>query len=159
MKNAVKVLLYFGALGIVVVAAIILLTPWMDHWGATHEEIAANYAGDASILGESLPSAMSAAGVECTDCHAASTGHVARPVAATCVGCHDNAFADTLTAWTANGVSLLRRAENNLRLLKPGSDTYEQYRQLVARLRDDGSRTAHNPGLFARLKSSLQTSP
>jgi hypothetical protein len=46
MKKAVRVLLLLGALGIVTVVAIVLLVPWMDRWGATNEEIAANYAGD-----------------------------------------------------------------------------------------------------------------
>ena len=47
-----KVLIAFGivlGLAVVVVLAVILLTPWMDRWGATRAEISATYPGDGLV--------------------------------------------------------------------------------------------------------------
>jgi hypothetical protein len=41
-----KILIVLIGLGVLAVAVIALLTPWMDRWGATNEEIAGTYPGD-----------------------------------------------------------------------------------------------------------------
>ncbi len=46
MKKTIKILVVLISLGLLAVAAIALLTPWMDRWGATNEEIAAAFPGD-----------------------------------------------------------------------------------------------------------------
>ncbi len=46
MKIFLKIIGIPFALAIVGVIAIILLTPWMDRWGATDDEVAATYVGD-----------------------------------------------------------------------------------------------------------------
>ncbi len=46
MKIFLKIIGIPFALAIVGVIAIILLTPWMDRWGATDQEVAATYVGD-----------------------------------------------------------------------------------------------------------------
>ena len=46
MKKVMKILLVLTGLGALAVAAVILLTPWMDRWGAMDEEIAATLPGD-----------------------------------------------------------------------------------------------------------------
>lgn len=50
MKLMPKILLTLGGLVILAVIAVALLTPWMDRWGATDEEIAATYPGDELLL-------------------------------------------------------------------------------------------------------------
>jgi hypothetical protein len=46
MKKAMKILLILAGLSAILVVTVILLTPWMDRWGATDEEIAATLPGD-----------------------------------------------------------------------------------------------------------------
>ena len=46
MKKTLKVLGILAGLVVVAVAVIAVLTPWMDRWGATDEEIAATFPGD-----------------------------------------------------------------------------------------------------------------
>jgi hypothetical protein len=46
MKKAMKIFLVLACLAALFVAVIIMLTPWMDRWGATPEELAANFPGD-----------------------------------------------------------------------------------------------------------------
>lgn len=46
MKKFLKFIGILAGLAALVVTAIALLTPWMDRWGATDEEIAASYPGD-----------------------------------------------------------------------------------------------------------------
>ena len=46
MKKLRKLMGVFVGLVILVVLVVIALTPWMDRWGATAEEIAATYPGD-----------------------------------------------------------------------------------------------------------------
>jgi hypothetical protein len=46
LKKTMKILIVLIGLVALVVAALVLLTPWMDRWGATDEEIAAVYPGD-----------------------------------------------------------------------------------------------------------------
>ena len=46
MKRFLKILAVLAGIGILSVILIILLTPWMDRWGATDEEIAAVFPGD-----------------------------------------------------------------------------------------------------------------
>ncbi len=46
MKKFLKIVGILFALAIVGVIMIILLTPWMDRWGATDQEVAAKYVGD-----------------------------------------------------------------------------------------------------------------
>jgi len=46
MKILLKIAGGLLVLGVLVVAAVALSTPWMDRWGATDEEIAATFAGD-----------------------------------------------------------------------------------------------------------------
>ncbi len=46
MKKLLKLIGVFAGLTILVVIVIIVLTPWMDRWGATNEELAATYPGD-----------------------------------------------------------------------------------------------------------------
>jgi hypothetical protein len=46
MKKTLKVIGLLIGLTILAIAATILLTPWMDRWGATKEEIVATFPGD-----------------------------------------------------------------------------------------------------------------
>jgi hypothetical protein len=46
MKKVTKILFVLIGLGALAVAGVILLTPWMDRWGATDEEIGATLPGD-----------------------------------------------------------------------------------------------------------------
>jgi hypothetical protein len=46
MRKTIKILAVLIGFGLLAVAAIVLLTPWMDRWGATNEEIAATFPGD-----------------------------------------------------------------------------------------------------------------
>ncbi len=46
MKKTIKILAVLIGFGLLAVAAIVLLTPWMDRWGATNDEIAATFPGD-----------------------------------------------------------------------------------------------------------------
>ena len=46
MKKLLKILAVLTGLAALAVLAVILLTPWMDRWGATDAEIAATYPGD-----------------------------------------------------------------------------------------------------------------
>lgn len=46
MKKLFTIALALAGLAILAVIAVALLTPWMDRWGATDEEIAATYPGD-----------------------------------------------------------------------------------------------------------------
>jgi hypothetical protein len=46
MKRFLKVVGVLFALAVVGVVLTSLLTPWMDHWGATNEEVAATYPAD-----------------------------------------------------------------------------------------------------------------
>ena len=46
MKKFLKFFGFLVGLAVLVVIVVSLLTPWMDRWGATDEEIAANYPGD-----------------------------------------------------------------------------------------------------------------
>jgi hypothetical protein len=46
MKKILKVLGILAALAVVAVVVIAALTPWMDRWGATDDEIAATFPGD-----------------------------------------------------------------------------------------------------------------
>jgi hypothetical protein len=54
MKRTMKVLAVLVGLGLLVVVVVVSLTPWMDRWGATDQEIAATFPGD-----ELLPSPAS----------------------------------------------------------------------------------------------------
>ncbi len=46
MKRLLKILGVLAGGAVVLVIAVIVLTPWMDRWGATNEEIAATFPGD-----------------------------------------------------------------------------------------------------------------
>jgi hypothetical protein len=46
MKKLLKIVAVFTGLIALVILTVFLLTPWMDRWGATDEEIAANFPGD-----------------------------------------------------------------------------------------------------------------
>jgi hypothetical protein len=46
MRKFLKLIGILGGLAVVAVVVIALLTPWMDRWGATDEEIAASFPGD-----------------------------------------------------------------------------------------------------------------
>lgn len=46
MKKLLKILLSLLAVSVIFVLLTALLTPWMDRWGATDEEIAASFPGD-----------------------------------------------------------------------------------------------------------------
>ncbi len=46
MKKLFKLIGVLAGLAIVAVIVIIFLTPWMDRWGATNEELTATYPGD-----------------------------------------------------------------------------------------------------------------
>lgn len=50
MRKTLKVIGALIGLAILVVGAIILLTPWMDRWGATDQEIAATFPGDELVV-------------------------------------------------------------------------------------------------------------
>ena len=50
MKKLLKVLGVIVGLILLVVIGVALLTPWMDRWGATDEEIAAYYGLDPTTL-------------------------------------------------------------------------------------------------------------
>ena len=46
MKKTLKFAAVLLALAVIVILATVLLTPWMDRWGATDAEVAATYPGD-----------------------------------------------------------------------------------------------------------------
>jgi hypothetical protein len=46
MKKFLKIIAVLAGLAILLVTVVAILTPWMDRWGATDEEIAATYPGD-----------------------------------------------------------------------------------------------------------------
>jgi hypothetical protein len=46
MKKTLKIIIAITVIIIVFVSTIAILTPWMDRWGATDEEIAASFPGD-----------------------------------------------------------------------------------------------------------------
>jgi hypothetical protein len=46
MKMFLKLIGFFAGFVVLAIIAIVLLTPWMDRWGATEAEIAATYPGD-----------------------------------------------------------------------------------------------------------------
>ncbi len=46
MKTLIKILVALASLVALGIVAVVLLTPWMDRWGATEEEIAAAFPGD-----------------------------------------------------------------------------------------------------------------
>lgn len=50
MKKFLKTLGILAGLAVLAVAIIAMLTPWMDRWGATDEEIAATFPGDELLL-------------------------------------------------------------------------------------------------------------
>ena len=50
MRKLLKVIGVVICLAILAVGAIILLTPWMDRWGATDQEIAATFPGDELVV-------------------------------------------------------------------------------------------------------------
>ena len=50
MKKFLKTLGILASLAVLAIAITFLLTPWMDRWGATEEEIAATYPGDKLVL-------------------------------------------------------------------------------------------------------------
>lgn len=50
MNKLLKILLALAGLLILAFVAVALLTPWMDRWGATDEEIAATYPGDELLV-------------------------------------------------------------------------------------------------------------
>jgi hypothetical protein len=105
------------------------------------------------------PSTMSAASVGCTDCHALQDAKVTRRNPDACVACHEPAFADTLKLWEVRSDSLLNLAERKMRSLNAGSKTYQNYQQFVAALRSDGSKTVHNPALFADWLKRIEVAP
>lgn len=86
----------------------------------------------------------------CTDCHEATGNKVSRDVAPLCIGCHDNAFGDTLTQWQTDARNMTKAIHNALANFKPGSEKHRQYQQLADLLQKDGSASAHNPQLFKR---------
>ncbi len=49
MKKFLKFTAILAGLAVLAVLAIALLTPWMDRWGATDEEVAASFPGDALV--------------------------------------------------------------------------------------------------------------
>jgi hypothetical protein len=93
------------------------------------------------------PSAMAAAEVACTDCHAIEGGVIARVNAESCIGCHDASYADTLHLWQAWGDSLAALGAN------------KNYQELAAALRRDGSRSVHNPLLFREWGKRIEVTP
>ena len=117
------------------------------------------YSGLTPLMPEAMPSAMQEAGISCTDCHLTEHKQIVRATAPTCIGCHDEAYKDTLVAWQALSDSLLSRAQTTLRVLKSGTDAYQQLNQFTTLLREDGSRAAHNPYLFARWMERRQVTP
>ncbi len=50
MKKLLKTLGILAGLTVLAVTIIAMLTPWMDRWGATDEEIAASFPGDELLL-------------------------------------------------------------------------------------------------------------
>jgi hypothetical protein len=49
MNIVLRILIVLASLLVLLVLAVVLLTPWMDRWGATDQEIAAAYPGDELI--------------------------------------------------------------------------------------------------------------
>jgi nitrate/TMAO reductase-like tetraheme cytochrome c subunit len=116
-------------------------------------------AGLTTLTPDAQPSAMFEAGIQCTDCHLTETRQVTRLVAPQCIGCHDQSYGDTLRTWQARGDSLAARAKQLLSVLKPGTDQYNQVDQFSTVLREEGSRSAHNPYLFARWMERREATP
>jgi nitrate/TMAO reductase-like tetraheme cytochrome c subunit len=112
-----------------------------------HDYQARVYRGTLSEAEGPAPSAMAAADVACTDCHALANGVVARPNAESCAGCHEAAYADTLHLWQTFADSLIAVGTN------------KNYQELAAALRRDGSRSVHNPLLFREWAKRMEVTP
>lgn len=124
-----------------------------------HETQSDINAGITTLFPDPQPSAMFEAGISCTDCHLTETKQVTRLVAPQCIGCHDKSYGDTLRAWQARGDSLAVRTNALLSVLKPGTDQYHHLDQFSTILREEGSRTAHNPYLFTRWMERREATP
>ena len=115
---------------------------------ATCHDYQANvYKGALRDVPGALPSAMAAADVACTDCHAIENGVIARVNAESCTDCHEAGYADTLRWWQATGDSLAALAASN------------NFQGLAAALRRDGSRSVHHPLLFREWAKRIEVTP
>jgi nitrate/TMAO reductase-like tetraheme cytochrome c subunit len=106
------------------------------------------FAGNVPGFDEELPNIMFEAELACTDCHGHENNHVSRDVGPMCVECHDDDYGEMLVQWQQFGDSLLTASESRMRELRYGTDLYNEYDRLTKALRNDRSRTAHNPELF-----------
>ncbi len=108
------------------------------------------FKGNVPQFAGAKPSFKSDLDFTCTDCHETSGAKVSRDVAPLCIGCHDNAFGDTLAMWQTDARNMTKSIHKALANYKVGSDQYKQYQQLADLLQKDGSSSAHNPQLFKR---------
>ena len=67
MKKFLKVIGILASLVVLAVIVVTLLTPWMDRWGATDEEIAASFPGDEPVepVGAGVSSSFEAGADDC----------------------------------------------------------------------------------------------
>jgi hypothetical protein len=121
-----------------------------------HPAQANTFAGKVQGFDE-VPATMYEAELQCTDCHAVKDNHVSKVVSPTCVECHDKDYATTFTQWVQFGDSLLTAGEAELKKLRPGSDDFKKYSDLVNALHADRSHTVHNPDLFNQWKDRLNS--
>jgi len=122
-----------------------------------HAAQAATFAGQVKGFDDEVPAMMYEAELSCTDCHAAEDNHVSRDIVQTCVDCHDEDYTAILTEWQQFGDSLLIACETELKKLRPGSAGFKKYNDLANALRNDRSRTVHNPELFNAWKDRLNS--
>jgi hypothetical protein len=127
---------------------------------ATCHDYQANvYHGVLSDVSGALPSAMAAAEVACTDCHAIEGGVITRVNAGSCAGCHEASYADTLHLWQAMGDSLAALGAEEQALSGRVYSVNLKYQRLAAVLWRDGSRSVHNPLLFQEWAKRMEVTP
>jgi nitrate/TMAO reductase-like tetraheme cytochrome c subunit len=127
--------------------------------GTCHDYQANVYKGALNDVAGALPSAMAAAEVACTDCHAIVGGVITRVNAESCIGCHEAGYADTLRSWQAMGDSLAALGAEEQALSSRAYSVNMKYQRLAAALRRDGSRSVHNPLLFREWVKRMEVTP
>jgi nitrate/TMAO reductase-like tetraheme cytochrome c subunit len=115
------------------------------------------YTGAANLTGQSQPSAMSEADIKCTECHTVKDKVITRKAAAACVACHEASYEKTLTEWQTQGDELLQTLSSRMRALSRHDSAYSAYEKLLKILKQDGSKTVHNPELFGEWMKRLKT--
>lgn len=113
------------------------------------------------VLSGTGPSAMADGGVNCVDCHVFESKQTqpSADIASACIGCHDEAYGDSLQTWWAGGDSLITNLDRQIKSLRPGSELYLRYAKLATAYRADGSHSVHHPELFRRWIEQTAATP